>query len=177
MVVALEVPAAGTMEVPLELEVGDGTEYWLRRSTPVDGDTSTLKATWSSKVALKVAVPTNLTQAPGAVQVLPGTGVSEMKVSVGSTTVDLTGSLGPVEVNVGTSGAMSGVSQDPDDLTSTLVRDRGQGRRHRASRRPPARSLTDAAIDLSKLYASGTTKANRTSTSSCAPPPLPRARV
>ena len=164
MVVSLEVPAAGTMEVPLELEVGDGTEYWLRRSSPVDGDTTSLPATWSSKIALKVAVPTNLTQAPGAVQVLPGTGVSEMKVSVGSTTVDLTGSLGPVEVNVGTSGAMSGVSQDPDDVTSTLVRAEGKVGVTGTST-TTGTTLTDAAIDLSKLYAATTTKAKRTSDS------------
>ena len=159
MVVALDVPAAGTMEVPLELAIGDGTDYWLRRAT-TDDDPTSLEARWSSKVALRVAVPTNLAQAPGAVQVLPGTGVSEMKVSVGSTTVDLTGSLGPVEVNVGTSGAMSGLSQDPDDTTSALVRSEGKvGVAGRTTTAGP--TLTDAAIELSKLVATGTTKATR----------------
>ncbi|QIK65874.1 calcium-binding protein [Nocardioides sp. HDW12B] len=169
MVLDVTVPAAGKLQVPLEVAVGGGTDYSLRRSEMATGDTTTLEASWSSKIALKVAVPTNLMQAPGAVTVLPGTGVTEMKVDVGSTTVDLAGTLGPVEVNVGTSGAMKGVSTDPDDLTSELVRTEGTVAVS-GTTTTAGSTLTDAALELSKLYTAGTattpstTKAKRTTT-------------
>lgn len=111
LVLDVTAPASGA-DKPLALSfaLGNTTDYWLRQA---EGGTA-IKPTWSSEVRLKIAVPTTPDVGFDQVKVLSGSGVTKMSVKVGTDTVDLNAGLGPVDVKVGTSGALTGTAQDPE---------------------------------------------------------------
>lgn len=111
LVLDVTAPASGA-DKPLALSfaLGNTTDYWLRQA---EGGTA-IKPTWSSEVRLKIAVPTTPDVGFDQVKVLAGSGVTKMSVKVGTETVDLNAGLGPVDVKVGTAGALTGTAQDPE---------------------------------------------------------------
>ncbi len=111
LVLDVTAPDSGSEpDLALSFPVENGTEYWLRQ---LEGGTA-VKPTWSSEVRLRIAVPTNPDTALDQVKVLKGSGVTKMRVQVGSETVDLRAGLGPADVQLGVKGGLTGTAQDPD---------------------------------------------------------------
>ncbi len=161
VVAEIALPAKGDAEIPLSADLTSaGTSYYLERAENTAGATKSLKAQWASTLTVKLAVPTNPDTDFRAVRVLPGTGVSSLTVTVDKTDVDLTGSLGPVNVEIGKAAALVGDHTEPADpgplrraIGTVTVAGTNTG---------TGTTLTDAEVDLGKL-AGSSTKATRTS--------------
>ena len=93
-------------------------------------------------------MPLAADQDPGDVKVLPSTGVSDLRLPVDETEVDLTGSLGPVNVDIGKNATVTGTHQVVTGTNTDVPLDAGTvtfsgtstgtggGRRRRASTSP-----------------------------------------
>ncbi len=154
LVLDVTAPASGD-DKPLALSfaLGNTTDYWLRQA---EGGTS-IKPTWSSEVRLRIAVPTTADASFDQVKVLSGSGVTKMSIKVGTETVDLNAGLGPVDVKVGTSGALTGTAQDPEP--NPVVRRSGTVT-VAGTNTGTGTSLSDAEVTLANL-AGTATKATR----------------
>ncbi len=158
LVLDVTAPASGTGgELNLNAELKNGTDYSLRQAA----GGNVIKPTWSSEVRLKIAVPTTPDVDFDQVKVLAGSGVTKMRVQVNETAVDVNAGLGPVDVKVGTSGALTGKVQDPEP--NPVVRHAGKVTVS-GTNTGTGTSLLDAGTKLANL-AGAATAATRTSSS------------
>ncbi len=178
LVLRVSLPAKGTVDAPLTFRLPDPTGYWLRRSPiPVPDPAGppaplAVPVDWSSTVDLDIAVPLAADQDPGDVKVLPSTGVSDLRLQVDETEVDLTGSLGPVNVDIGKNATVTGTHQVVTGTNTDVPLESGTATFSGTSTGTAA-AVVDEARDFAALEAAGAlagaTVTNARTGTSCTP--------
>jgi len=158
LVLKLAVPAQGTVAAPLSFQLPD-LGYWLRRDAlPAAGSEPSgearLPVSWSSTLDLDLALPLARGVDPTAVKVLPSTGVSALTLTLDEREVDLTGSLGPVNVTLGESAVIEGTHQEVTGTNTSVVLD-GVESTFGGTATGGGDALVDAARDFAALDAAG----------------------
>ena len=161
LVVRITLPASGTAEAPISIDL-DPLSYWLRSSA----DPAGVEAAWSSTVNLDLAVPLSPDLDPSGVKVLPTTGVSDLHVSVDSEEVDLTGSLGPVNVAIGQSAVLTGAHTEVGGA-NTFAPVRDATVTFAGTNAATGDNLTDPVVDFHGIGANGATVTNTTQSLEC----------